>query len=133
MGTHTLERILRLDAAANALAGTALVAAGGWLAAPLGLASAWPIRIAGLALVAYGVENLLVARRTSTGGLTGLIAVDLVFAVAVLGVAIADPTSAETWARWALAGVADLSAAFGIAKLFGLRTLGGRQTASDTV
>lgn len=137
MNTHTLTRILRLDAAANVLAGLVLVAAAGWLAEPVGLGSGWPIRIAGVALVVYGVENLVVARRTSSGtssaGLTGLIVVDLVFAAAALGVAVADPTAAETWARWALVAVADLSAVFGIAKIVGLRSLGSRQPAGDAV
>ena len=73
-----LPEILRLDAAANALAGLTLMVAGGWLATPLGLGSAW---------------------------------------------AILDPTSADTWMRWAMVGVADLSAASGIAKLLGLRSL----------
>lgn len=133
MNTDTLTRILRFDAAANVLGGIGLAAAGGWLAGPIGLTSAWPIRIVGLALVVYGVENLLVARRTSPGALTGLVVVDLAFAVGVLTVAIADPTGAETWARWTLAGIADLSAAFGIAKIVGMRSLDPGRTASDAV
>lgn len=125
MNADTLTRILRFDAAANVLAGAGLVVAGGWLAAPVGSGSSWPIRLAGLALVVYGVENLLVARRTTTAGLTSLIVVDLVFALVVLGIAVADPTSAETWARWAMAGIADVSAVFGIAKFIGLRDVLG--------
>lgn len=133
VNTRKLTRILRLDAAANVLAGLVLLAAAGWLAGPLGLGTAWPIRICGVALVVYGVENLVVARRTTSAGLAGLIAVDLVFAAAALGVAVADPTAADTWARWALVGVADLSAAFGIAKILGLRALGSRRPAGDAV
>lgn len=131
MNTQTRTRILRLDAAANVLSGTALAVAGGLLAAPLGLATAWPVRIVGLALIVYGAENLLVARRTSRGGLTALIAADLAFAVVMATVAIADPTGAETWARWGLVGVADVSAAFGIAKVIGLRSLATARPASD--
>lgn len=123
MSTTTLTTVLRLDAVANVLAGIVLVAASSWLAQPLGLGSAWPVVVGGLALVAYGVENQLVARRPSSTGLTALITVDLAFAAAALAVALADPTGAETWARWALAGVADLSAMFGIAKVVGLRSL----------
>lgn len=122
MSTNTLTTVLRLDAAANVLAGIVLLAAGGWLAGPLGLGSAWPVVVGGLALVAYGAENQLIARRPSSTGLVALIAVDLGFAAAALAVAVADPTGAETWARWALAGVADLSAVFGIAKAVGLRS-----------
>lgn len=124
MGTHTLTRILRLDAAANVVAGAGIVAASGWLAGPLGLGSGWPLLVVGLALVAYGMENLAVSHRTSAAGLTALIFVDLTFAAVVLGIAIVDPTSAETWTRWSLAAVADLSAVFGIAKFVGLRGLG---------
>ncbi|MGH3443390.1 MAG: hypothetical protein ACRDUY_15370 [Nitriliruptorales bacterium] len=122
MTPTTLERTLRVDAVANALAGVALVAAGGWLAAPVGLTAGWPIRLAGLALAVYAVENLMVARRPSAGGPVGLIAVDVAFAAAVLAVAIANPSGAETWVRWLLVAAADLSLAFGIAKLHGLRS-----------
>lgn len=125
MNTATLTRILRLDAAANALAGAGLVLAGAWLATPLGVGSAWPIRIAGIALAVYGVENLLVARRLSHAGLTALIVVDLAFAIVVTGIAVADPSAAETWARWALVAIADISAVFGIAKIVGLRDVLG--------
>lgn len=123
MNTHTLTRLLNLDAAANIVAGTVVTAASGWLVEPLGLPATWPVVVVGLGLVAYGVENLLVARRPNTGGVVTLAAIDLAFAVAVLTLAIADPTSAETWSRWTLGAVADLSAVFGIAKLLGVRSL----------
>jgi Na+/H+ antiporter NhaA len=126
MHPTTLTRTLRIDAAANALAGAVLVAAGGWLATPLGLAAGWPLRFVGAALAAYGAENLLVARRPTAVTLTGLVVVDLLFGAAVLVVAIANPTAAEGWARWTLAAAADLSLAFGVMKLFGLRSLHGR-------
>ena len=121
MWNERLPAVLRLDAAANALAGIGLVAGAGVLHAPLGLDAAWPVVVAGLALAVYGLENLLVARRPTTAGLRALIAVDLGFAAAVLAVAVADPTGAETWLRWSLVAVADLSAAFGVVKLLGLR------------
>lgn len=121
MRTHTLTTVLKADAAANVLGGIALIAAGGALAGPVGIATAWPIRLVGIALIVYGIENLLVSRRLTVGGLTSLAAVDLVFAVAVLGLAIVDPTSAETWIRWAFVVVAELSATMGIAKILGLR------------
>lgn len=130
MKTTTLTRVLHLDAGANALAGIALIVVAGWVAGPLGLGSAWPVRLLGLALTIYGVENLLVARRTTTAGLAALIAIDLGFAAAALGVAIADPTAAEPWARWLLVGVADLSATMGVVKLLGLRSLRGDRVVS---
>lgn len=130
MNTDRLDSILRLDAAANALAGVALVAAAGLLTEPLGLTSAWAVVVTGLLLGGYGIENLLVARRTTPAGLRALVAVDLGFAAAVLAFAIADPTGAETWMRWSLVAVADLSAAFGIAKMLGLRGLDATRPAS---
>lgn len=123
MPTTTLTTTLRVDAAANAAAGISLAAAGGWLAAPVGLASGWPLRLVGLALVVYGIENLLVSRRISGPGLATLVAIDLLFAIAVVGLAVQDPTGAATWARWGMALVASVSAAFGIAKTAGLRSL----------
>lgn len=125
MHPNTLTTTLRLDAAANALAGLSLAAAGGWLAAPAGLASAWPLRLAGLALVVYAIENFLVSRRTSRPGLAALVAIDLAFAVAVLGLATQDPTGAATWLRWGMVLVASVSATFGAVKITGLRSLAG--------
>lgn len=124
MGTERLHQILRLDGAANLLAGIGLIVTAGLLADPLGLDSGWPVAGVGLALGVYGVENLLVARRTTPTALRALIAVDLGFAVAVTAFAMVDPTAAETWMRWALVATAVLSADFGIAKFLGLRALG---------
>lgn len=123
MEPNTLTRTLRLDAAINATTGITLMAAGGWLAGPLGLAPSWPVRAVGLVLVVYAIENLFVSRRMSAAGLLTLIAVDLLFAVAVLGLAIDDPTGAATWVRGGLVVVAGASAAFGIAKITGLGPL----------
>jgi hypothetical protein len=121
MNALDLPRLLRLDGAANVLGGAGVVAAAGWLTGPLGVTSAWPLRILALLLVVYGVENLLVARRPSRLGLVSLITVDLAFAAAVVVVAVADPTSAATWLRWVLVAAAALGAAFGTAKLAAVR------------
>lgn len=129
MGTERLHTVLRLDGAANLLSGLALVAGAGLLARPLALGSGWPVAIVGLVLGVYGVENLLVARRTTPAGLRALIAVDLGFAAGVIAFAVADPTGAETWMRWALVAVADVSAAFGVVKIVGLRASATRRTA----
>lgn len=122
MQQHSLTNLLRLDAAANVLGGLGLLAAGGWLADPLGLGAGWPLWLVGVLFLVNGAENALVARRTTTGGLTGLIATDLGFALAVLGVVVADPTGAQPWARWAMAGLAALTAGVGIVKIVGLRS-----------
>lgn len=126
MRTERLHTILRLDGAANLLSGVALVAGAGLVARPLAIGSGLPVAIAGLVLLAYGVENLLVARRITRARLRTLIAVDLGFAAAVVAFAVADPTGAETWMRWALVAVAEVSAAFGVAKVVGLLGLSRR-------
>lgn len=118
-----LTRTLQLDGVANAAAGIALVPTAGWLSAPTGV-DALPLRIVGLLLVAYGIENLLVARAPTRRGLAGLAAVDLIFAVLALGAAVLDPTGAATGVRWTVAVIADLSLVMGIVKLAGLRRLG---------
>lgn len=122
----TLQRLitlLKLDAGANVAVGVVLLSAAGWLAGPVGLERPWSLRAVGLALVIYGIGNLLVARRTTVRGLTVLVVGDLVFAAAVLSVALLDPTSAEAWVRWVLVAVADVAAAVGLAKLLGLRRM----------
>lgn len=129
MGTERLHAILRLDGAANLMSGAALVLGAGLLAGPLALDSGWPIAIVGVLIGLYGLENLVVARRTTPAGLRTLIAVDLGFAAAVIAFALADPTGAETWMRWAMVAVADVSAAFGIAKIVGLRGAAAPRTA----
>lgn len=123
MKQDTLTHVLNIDAAANLAGGLALLVTAGWLTAPLGLDAAWPLWLLGVLLLVTGVENGLVARRTTRGGLLGLTAVDLLFAVGVLWVAIADPTAAETWTRWAIAGLADVVVIIGIVKLAGTRSL----------
>lgn len=118
-----LTRTLQLDGIANTAAGIALVAAAGWLTGATGV-GVLPLRIVGLLLVVYGIENLLVARTPTRGGLAVLAAVDLIFAAGALAVAILDPTGAATGVRWTVAVIADLSLVMGIAKLAGLRRMG---------
>lgn len=117
-----LTRTLQLDGVANAAAGVALIPAAGWLSGPTGV-EAMPLRIIGLVLIAYGIENLLVARTPTRRGVAGLAAVDLVFAAIALVAAVLDPTGAATGVRWTVAVVADLSLVMGVVKLAGLRRL----------
>lgn len=124
MNRRTLTTALHLDGAVNVGAGITLVAAGGWLAAPIGLTAGWPLRLAGVLLALYGIENRLVARRPTRSWLTGLGAVDICFATAAFAVAVADPTTAETWVRWAAVAVAVGSVTFGFVKLAGRAALG---------
>lgn len=123
MKQHTLINVLAIDTAANLAAGPALLLAAGWLTAPLGLAEAWPLRLLGLLLLVNGVANGAVARHASRGGLLGLAAVDLLFAVGVLWLAIADPTEAQPWMRWTIASLADVTAIVGVAKFAAVRSL----------
>lgn len=122
VNTHLLTRLLQLDGVANAGAGLGLVLAAAWFAGPLGV-GALPLRIAGLVFVAYGIENLLVARSITPRGLLGLAVVDGAFAVLALGFALSDPTAADTWARWTIAVVADLSLVMGVVKYAGMRRI----------
>jgi hypothetical protein len=118
-----LPQVLRIDAVLNAGAGLGVLLAAPALTAPLGLATAWPLRIVGALLLVNGVEHWLAARATPPPRtmVTGLARVDFAFAAAVLGIAVSDPTGAEAWMRWALVGLADLTAVFGILKLAALR------------
>lgn len=121
MSQRTLANILNVDAAANLAGGLALLLAAGWLAAPLGLDATWPLWLLGVGLLVNGYENGVVGRRTTRGGLLGLAAVDLVFAIGVLWVAIADPTGAQTWMRWTITGLATVVMILGIVKLAAVR------------
>lgn len=133
MNTNTLVTTLRLDASANAAAGLGLAVAGGWLAPHLGIPAGWPLRVAGVVLLVYAYENAIVARRPTRSGLLGLVAVDVGFAVAVLGAALGDPTGAATPARWGLAAIALASLGFGAAKQLARRHLGGLPAAVQPV
>ncbi len=116
--------VLRLDGAVNVLGGLAVVAAAAPLAAPLGLDAAWPLRLLGAALVAYGAENLLVARTDGHGGTAALALVDVLFGVSALVVAVADPTGAEVVARWVVGAVGAASLTVGVVKVLLARRTG---------
>lgn len=119
MNAVRLIAFLRLDAAANLLAGVAVIVLADRLVGALGLGSSWPLWLLGVVLAGYGVENALISRRPTRGGLTGLATVDVAFAAVVVGLVAIDPTGMETAARWILAGVAAASLAVGGLKLSG--------------
>jgi hypothetical protein len=124
-----LNRLFRLDGVANLAGGAALIAASTWLAPAIGLTTAWPLILLGLALVAYGEVHWAIARRSQPQRRTmaTLIALDLVFAAAMLDLAITDPFGADPWARWLMAAAADMAAIAGLAKWYGARPLTTRQ------
>jgi hypothetical protein len=127
-----LPQVLRVDAVLNAGAGLGVLLAAPVLMSPLGLATAWPLRVVGGLLFINGVDLWRVARATppSRGAVWGSVVVDLVFTVIVLAVAIGDPAGADGWMRWALAALADLAAVFGVLKLAALRHV-DRATVGD--
>lgn len=131
MTSTTRTRILQIDAAGCAVVGVALVAAAGSLIAPFALSSPWPLQLLGLAFLVYAAENLWVARRPSANGLAMLAATDLLFGVGAIAVALINPTGAETWVRWSLAALGDVSLVFGAVKLLGLRSLRQAATAQE--
>jgi hypothetical protein len=117
MNDTTLITMLRLDAAFNLAGGAALLAAAGWLAPPVGIQTAWPLRLLAVALLVNGVEILVVSRRRTGGGLAALAAADLGFAAGVLALATVDPTGAAGWVRWTLAALGVMSIAMALVKL----------------
>jgi hypothetical protein len=104
MNTRIVTLVLSLDAAANALLAVALLVAARPLGAALGDVATWPL----VALaVLLGVNALLCwraarAQAADAGLLRALALVDGLFALAVVGMAIADPTGAAAWLRWTL-------------------------------
>lgn len=135
MGTSTfLHRLLRLDAVACMAGGAAVAAASGLLAPALGIGTPWPIVAAGVALVVYGEAQWAIARnrgegRPSRRAVGALVAADLGFAAVLLDIALTDPFGADAWARWAMAAVADVSAAVGVAKWYAVSRRTGRTSA----
>jgi hypothetical protein len=125
--TVFLTRLLRLDAVANIAGGAGLALASGLLAPALGMSSPWPLVAVGVGLALYGDLHLIVARNPASRAVTALIAADLLFAAAVLDIALTDPFGADTWARWLLAAVADLSALVGLTKWYALRRAAGQR------
>lgn len=121
----TLPLILRTDAVANLAGGVLLAAVAGWLAPHAGLGGRGPVLALAALLVANGLANAAVDRRPSTGRVFALAGVDLAFAVAVLAVAVLDPTGAEPAVRWGLAGLGDLSAIVGVGKVLAVRASKG--------
>lgn len=110
--------LVRVDAAATALLGVALLAATRPLASAAGLED--PAPLVGLATVL--IVHAILFWRAAAGGPTATVlrvggAIDLVFAAIVLAVAVVDPWGATATVRWSTAGLADAVLVIGAAKL----------------
>lgn len=114
-----LRPLLRVDAVGSVLIGLALAIASGRLVPALALGSAVPILVVAGLLVVNGPVNAVAARRLTRSALVGPIAIDTGFGLAMLAVAIADPSGAPLWARWAVALVALTSFDLAAAKAWG--------------
>ncbi len=114
-----LRPLLRVDAVGSVVIGLALAVAAGWLQPALALGSWVPILVVAGLFVVNGPVNAAAARRLSRTTLLGPIAIDTLFGVAMLAVAIADPSGAQVWARWAVAIVAVASFDLAVAKAWG--------------
>lgn len=120
MPMPTLSATLRLDGATNLTGATALAILAPTLTAPAGMVATWPLWLLAGGLAAYGLENEVVARRPRRRTVIALIVADAAFAVALLTVALANPTDAVLWLRWALFAVADLALIAATLKTYGL-------------
>jgi hypothetical protein len=113
MNTRIVTLVLAMDAAANALLAAVLLVAARPLAAALGGIATWPLIVLAVLL---GVNALLCGRAVRSdvpdaGLLRGLAVVDAAFAVAVVGLTLADPTGAAAWLRWTLGALGVVVAA----------------------
>jgi hypothetical protein len=105
-----LLRTLQIDGVGSPVLGLALIAIAQPASEAVGLTARWPVIVLGVVLLVYGADNLLVARRPTRGTVGSLLAVDLVFAAGVLGIAVADPWGATALARGVMVALALSSA-----------------------
>jgi hypothetical protein len=115
--------LLRIDGIGSIVIGVALVAVAGRLAGPLGVGSSLPVVLVGVLFVVNGPVNLRAVRVPTRGRLVGPIAIDSLFGIAMLTVAITDPSGAETWMRWAVGLIALMSLDLAAVKAWGRRRL----------
>lgn len=115
--------VLRLDAGANAALALAIGTAAPLLVEAGGLEASWPLGALAVLLAGNGVACWRAAARPTPAALVALAGVDLVFAAVIGGLALADPTAADVWLRWGAAGMADVVAVVGLAKLWWARAL----------
>lgn len=120
-----LRPLLRIDAVGSAVIGIALIVLSGPLQGPLGLGSTVSILLVGALFVVNGPVNGVAARRVTRATLVAPVTIDAVFGVAMLAVAIADPSGAEVWVRWVIAVVGVVSLDLAAVKTWGRTRLHG--------
>lgn len=114
-----LRPLLQIDAVGSVIIGIALVVLAGTLQGPLGLGSTVPILLVGALFVVNGPANGIAVRRLTRASLVGPVTIDTAFGVAMLTVAIADPSGVEVWARWVIVVVGVISLDLAAAKAWG--------------
>ncbi len=107
-----------IDGAGSLLLGAVLLVLPGWLATGVGVGPA-PIRVFGAVFVVNGLVNGHVSRSLTRSAMVPPVAIDVVFGLGVLLVAVMDPFGAETWARWLLGATGLLSLDLAAAKVYG--------------
>lgn len=109
---------LRIDAVANLGLAAALAVGATPFARMLGLAQAWPLLLVAVVLVVNGTLCWAAAGAPRAGRLRRLALVDIVFAVAVVVLAAANPGGADATVRWMMAGLGDVVAVVAAVKLW---------------
>jgi hypothetical protein len=112
--------VLAVDAAGCAAIGAGLVAASGWFAGELGLATSTPVLVTSGVFAVAAATNLLASRDDRRGPAITAIELDVTFALALLVAVLAGLPGASPLGRGSLVATAAVSSAFAAAKLAGL-------------
>lgn len=100
MSRMSLDLTLRLDAAVHLLVAALLAALAPRLAEAAGLGAGWPVWLLAGVFLVLGADNWLAARRPARWLVAGVIAGDVVYALAAATFVVAGPTGTEAWLRW---------------------------------
>jgi hypothetical protein len=114
----------RIDGIGSGAVGLALLVAPGWLQVGLGATGAWIRLLGGLFVVNAWVNLRAVAPDRPEATRTSAV-VDLLFGLGAIALAVLDPSGAETWARWLLAGLGLFSLDLAAAKAWAARRTSG--------
>lgn len=125
--------VLRADAVANAVLATGILALSRTLTPATGLSGGWPFAVAAVLLLANAVLCWRAARgsRPSPRALRRLADVDAVFTIAVLWLALADPTGMLAWLRAVSITLAIVVGMVALAKVLLARRLAPTRSVAD--